>query len=154
MPGKLISRLEREGKIRKQKAGFVQVEALLEDAILDLEEARRIQGIAERATYLLAYTAMLKAGRALLLLNGYVPDDGAQHKTVVELTSAILGEKFKDLTEQFERMRRKRNDLTYQGGTLLSKSEAQNALSSAISFIQNILKKVKTQNPQLELKFD
>jgi hypothetical protein len=34
MPGKLISRLEREGKIRKQKAGFVQVEALLKDAIL------------------------------------------------------------------------------------------------------------------------
>ena len=154
MPDRLIRRLEREGKIRRQEAGYVQVEALLKDAILDLEEARRIQGIAERAIYLLAYTAMLKAGRALLLLNGYVPDDGAQHKTVVDLTSAILGEKFRDLTEQFERMRRKRNDLTYQGGTLLSKSEAQNALSSAISFIQNILKKVKAQNPQLELKFD
>jgi uncharacterized protein (UPF0332 family) len=154
MPGRLIRRLEREGKTRKQEAGYVQVEALLKDAILDLGEARRIQGIAERAIYLLAYNAMLKAGRALLLLNGYVPDDGAQHKTVVELTSAILGEKFRDLTEQFERMRRKRNDLTYQGGTLLSKSEAQNALSSAISLIQNILRKVKTQNPQLELKFD
>ena len=154
MPDRLIRRLEREGKIRKQKAGFVQVEALLKDAILDLEEARRIQGIAERAIYLLAYTAMLKAGRALLLLSGYVPDDGAQHKTVVELTSAILGEKFRDLTEQFERMRRKRNDLTYQGGTLLSRTEAQNALSSAISFLQNILKKVKAQNPQLELTFE
>jgi uncharacterized protein (UPF0332 family) len=154
MPDRLIRKLEREGKIRKQQAGYVQVEALLKDAILDLEEARRIQGIAERAIYLLAYTAMLKAGRALLLLNGYVPDDGAQHKTVVDLTTAILGEKFRDLTEQFERMRRKRNDLTYQGGTLLSKSEAQDALSSSISFIQNILKKVKAQNPQLELKFD
>jgi uncharacterized protein (UPF0332 family) len=154
MPDRLIRRLEREGRIRKQEAGYVQVEALLKDAILDLGEARRIQGIAERAIYLLTYNAMLKAGRALLLLNGYVPDDGAQHKTVVDLTSAILGEKFRDLTEQFERMRRKRNDLTYQGGTLLSKSESQNALSSAISFIQNILKKVKTQNPQLELKFD
>jgi uncharacterized protein (UPF0332 family) len=154
MPDKLISRLEREGKIRKQKAGFVQVEALLKDAILDLEEARRIQGIAERAIYLLAYTGMLKAGRALLLLNGYVPDDGAQHKTVVEMTSAILGEKYRDLTEQFERMRRKRNDLTYQGGTLLSRSEAQKALSSAIAFLQNILRKVKAQNPQMELNFD
>ena len=99
-------------------------------------------------------SAIFKTRRALLLLNGYVPDDGAQHKTVVELTSAVLGEKFRDLTEQFERMRRERNELTYQGGTLLSKSEAQNALSSAISFIQNVLKKVKVQNPQLELKFD
>ena len=154
MPDKLIRRLAREGKIRAQKAGFVQVETLLKDAILDLEEARRIQAVAERAIYLLAYTAMLKAGRALLLLNGYVPDDGAQHKTVVELTGAILGEEFRDLTEQFERMRRKRNDLTYEGGTLLSKTEAQNALSSAISFLQKILKRVKAQNPQLELKFE
>jgi uncharacterized protein (UPF0332 family) len=154
MPDRLIRRLEREGKIRKQRVGFVQVEVLLKDAILDLEEARRIQAIAERAIYLLAYTGMLKAGRALLLLNGYVPGDGAQHKTVVELTSAILGDKFRDLTEQFERMRRKRNDLTYQGGTLLSRTEAQNALSSAISFLQNILRKVKAQNPQLELTFE
>ena len=130
------------------------METLLKDAILDLEEARRIQAVAERAIYLLAYTAMLKAGRALLLLNGYVPDDGAQHKTVVELTGAILGEEFRDLTDQFERMRRKRNDLTYEGGTLLSKTEAQNAISSAISFLQKILKRVKAQNPQLVLKFE
>ncbi len=153
MPDKLTRRLAREGKIRPQKAGFIQVETLLKDAILDLEEARRIQAVAERAIYLLAYTAMLKAGRALLLLNGFVPDDGAQHKTVVELTSAILGQEFRDLTEQFEQMRRKRNDLTYQGGTLLSRTEAQSALAGAISLLQNILKKVKDQNPQLELDF-
>jgi len=51
-------------------------------------------------------------------------------------------------------MRRKRNDLTYQGGTLLSGTEAQNPLSSAISFLQNILKKVNAQSPQLEMKFE
>ena len=84
---KLIKRLEREGKIRRQKAGVVQVEALLREAILDLEETKRIIHVAERATYLLAYNGMLKAGRALLLLRGYVPDDGAQHKTVVEMTT-------------------------------------------------------------------
>ena len=43
-----------------------------------------------RATYLLAYMAMLKTGRALMFLKGYRPDDGAQHKTVVEMTSAIF----------------------------------------------------------------
>jgi len=45
----------------------------LKEAILDLEEGKRIVDIAERATYLLAYNAMLKAGRALMLLRGYVP---------------------------------------------------------------------------------
>ena len=60
---KLIKRFEKAAKIRKQKAGIVQIEALLKEAILDLEEPKRIVNLAERATYLLAYNAMLKAGR-------------------------------------------------------------------------------------------
>ncbi len=55
---KLIRRLEKSGKIRKQKAGFVQIQALLKEAMLDLEEAKKIAHLAERATYLLAYNAM------------------------------------------------------------------------------------------------
>ena len=151
---KLIQKLKKQGKIKKQKAGIVQIEALLKEAILDLREAKKISHIAERATYLLAYMAMLKAGRALLLFKGYMPDDGAQHKTVVEVTSAILGDKFKNPTEQFETMRRKRNEMTYEAGSLLSKSEAQKAFSDAISLVEGILSEVKSQNPQLELKFE
>lgn len=126
---KLADKLIKEGRLTKQKAGFVQIEALLKEAVLDLEEAAKIKGIAERATYLLAYMAMLKAGRALLLLNGYRSDDGAQHRTVVEMTGAILGKKYVDLVEHFETMRRKRNDLTYEAGTLLSNTEAISRLS-------------------------
>lgn len=50
MLDKLIKRFEKAGKIRKQKAGIVQIEALLKEAILDLEEAKRIVNLAERAT--------------------------------------------------------------------------------------------------------
>lgn len=151
---KLINKLQKEGKIRKQKAGIIQVEALLKDAMSDLKEATVIAQLAERATYMLAYVAMLKAGRALLLSNGYIPDDGAQHKTVVEITSAILGNKYKSLTEQFESMRRKRNEMTYGAGILLTKSEAQIAFSDAIFLVKNILIEIKSKNPQLELEFD
>ena len=151
---KLIKKLEKEGKIKRQKAGIVQVEALLKQSILDLKEAKKVSHLAERATYLLAYMAMLKAGRALLLLKGYVPDNSAQHKTVVETTSVILGNKYRNLTEHFETMRRKRNEMTYEAGALLSMSDAEKAFSNAISLVEKILEKVKSQNPQLELKFD
>ncbi len=154
MPDKIIARLEKQGKLKKQKRGFVQIEALLKESILDLKEAKKIVHLAERATYLLAYTAMLKAGRALLLLRGYVPDDGAQHKTVVEVTSAILGEKYRHLTSQFERMRRKRNEITYEAGILLSKSESEKAFMDAIALVKNVLAEVKSVDPQLELKLD
>ncbi len=148
-----IKRLEKEGKLRKKKTGISQIEALLKEAMLDLKEAEKISNLAERATYMLAYTAMLKAGRALLLLYGYTPDDGSQHKTVVEFTSRILGDKFRSLTDQFESMRRKRNEMTYEAGVLLSLSEAQSALQDAISLVKKILSQVKSKNPQLELKF-
>lgn len=154
MKDKLIGKLKKEGKIREQKVGIVQIEALLKQAILDLKEAKKVSHIAERATYLLAYMAMLKAGRALLLLEGYIPDNGSQHKTVVEMTSAIFGDKYRNLTKQFETMRRKRNEMTYEAGVLLSMSEAQESFSDAISLVKKILKEVKSQNPQLELKFE
>ena len=153
MPDKLVERLTREGRLKKQKAGFVQIESLLKSAIVDLEEARKISHLAERATYLMAYNAILKAGRALLLLKGYVPDDGSQHKTVVEMTSAILGDRYRNLVAQFETMRRKRNEMTYESGTLLSKSEARRAFSDGISLVRKILDEVKSKNPQMELKF-
>ncbi|MCJ7782896.1 MAG: hypothetical protein MUP41_03135 [Desulfobacterales bacterium] len=50
MVDKLIKRFEKAGRIRKQKVGIVQIEALLKEAILDLEEAKRIVNLAERAT--------------------------------------------------------------------------------------------------------
>ena len=151
---KLANKLEKEGKLRKQKVATVQIEALLKQAVLDLEEAGKVVNIAERATYVLAYMAMLKAGRALLLQMEYVPHDGAQHKTVVEMTSAVLGDKYKDLTGHFETMRRKRNEMTYEAGALISLSESKKAFSDAVSLVKNILAEVKSKNPQLELKFD
>jgi uncharacterized protein (UPF0332 family) len=154
MPGVIIARLEKQGKLKKQKRGIVQIEALLKEAILDLKEAKKIVHLAERATYMLAYTAMLKAGRALLLLKGYVPDDGAQHKTVVEVTSAILGNDYKHLMGQFESMRRKRNALTYEAGVLLSKSEVEKAFKDALTLVEKILKEIESASPQLRLKFD
>ena len=150
---KLIRRLEREGKIRKKETEFIQVEALLKEAILDLDEAKRISKIAERATFLLAYNAMLKAGRALMMLKGYLPANGGQHKTVVDMTGATLGDKFQNLCGQFERMRRKRNELTYEAGIAMSKTETKRAFSDAQALVKKILDELKSQNPQLKMKF-
>jgi len=151
---KLVEKLKKAGKIAPQKVGIIQIEGLLREAVFDLKEAKKVSHIADRATYLLAYIAMLKAGRALMFLKGYRPTDGGQHKTVVEMTSVILGNKYKKLVDHFETMRRKRNKMTYEAGALLSTSEAQEAFRDAISLTQNILSEAKSQNPQMELPFD
>jgi uncharacterized protein (UPF0332 family) len=148
----LIKKLEKEGKLVAQKVGIVQIEALIKESIIDLEESKKTLHIADRATYIMAYTAMLKAGRALLFLKGYRPTDGAQHKTVVEMTGAILGDKYTSIISHFETMRRKRNELTYEAGALLSGSESKQALDDATLLVGNILKEAKSRNPQLELE--
>jgi len=153
MESEAIKRLEREGKIVKQKAGMVQIEALLKEAIIDLGEAKKTLHLADRATYILAYNAMLKCGRAILLMKGYRPVDGAQHKTVVEVTGALLGGEYADLVNHFETMRRKRNEMTYGAGVLLSPSEAEQALSDAVSLARKILTEAKSRDPQLKLEF-
>ena len=38
----LVKKLLGEGKIKEQKAGIIQTEALLKQSILDLEEAKKI----------------------------------------------------------------------------------------------------------------
>ncbi|MBF0217727.1 MAG: hypothetical protein HQL30_12135 [Candidatus Omnitrophica bacterium] len=154
MKDKLIARLLKEGKLKKQTVGLVQVEKLLREAVIDMEEASKIRDISERGTYLLAYAGMLKTGRALVLFLGYVPDDGAQHKTVTEIVGACLGEKFSKITAHFERMRRKRNDLTYEAGTLLSGSEAKEALADAKKLIREIANYIRSQDPQSRFDFD
>lgn len=115
MSDSMIRKLERQGKLAKQEAGIVQVEALL------------------------------------ILFKGYRPIDGAQHKTVVEMTGVFLGDAFTSLINHFETMRRKRNEMTYEAGALLSHSEAEEAFADAISLVRTILADVKAQNPQLEL---
>lgn len=96
---------------------------------------------------------MLKGGRAFLLLKNLRPVDRAQHKTVIQVCEVMLGKSFKSLTEQFESMRRKRNELTYEFGALLSKTEIKAALEDAEAWIHGIAQKVKEQNPQLDFPF-
>jgi uncharacterized protein (UPF0332 family) len=149
----LIAKLKLEGKLRDQKVAFVQIEGLLKDSIEDIREAKAVIRIGERAPFLLAYQAMLKAGRALLFLKALRPADGAQHKTVIQVCEAVLGQPFKNLAEQFETMRRKRNQLTYEYGSLLSRSEVEAALNDAEEWIRGIAQRVKDANPQFELHF-
>ncbi|MDP2941862.1 MAG: hypothetical protein Q8N85_06410 [Candidatus Omnitrophota bacterium] len=148
----LLKKLLEQGQIKKQSAGFVQVEAFLKEALIDLSEADKILGASKRGAYLLAYNAMLKSGRALMLMGGYVPDDGGQHRSVIEVSGFMLGEQFKITIRKFDNMRRKRNELTYEAGVSLSDTDAKNALSEAHSLISGIFKKVKARNPQLELE--
>ena len=143
-----------QGLIKKQKVDFSHIEALLLRAQKDIIAAKANLKIDEEVTYNYAYLAMLRCGRSIVFMKGYRSVDGQQHKTVIELSGDVLGEKFKNIIKKFDRMRRKRNQFTYDLFIPVSKTEAENALMSAEEFVKIVLKLVQKENPQLGLNFN
>ncbi|MEO0166281.1 MAG: hypothetical protein ABIL39_09115 [candidate division WOR-3 bacterium] len=80
-----------KGLIKKQKADLKEVVKVLKRARIDLKIAKVNIEIDEDIVYSVAYLAMLRAGRALMLFKGFRPDDGNQHKTVVKFTAYYFG---------------------------------------------------------------
>ena len=77
---------------------------------------------------------------------------GISIKPLWNLCPIFLGDEFKAITEQFDRMRRKRNIFTYEVDISISKSEAINALSMAARFVDLIKGIIRKENPQMEFK--
>lgn len=107
----LIKLYQDKGQLEKFKIDRSQIAKHVQAAYQDLKEAKVTFKVSDKAAYLFAYTAMLKIGRALLFLRGYRPKAAGQHETVVEIAGSILGQEFKELTKQFNSMRKKRNRL-------------------------------------------
>lgn len=143
-----------QGLIKKQKVDFSQTKALLLRAQKDVIAAKANLEIDEEVTYNYAYLAMLRCGRSIVFMKGYRSVDGQQHKTIIELSGEILGEEFKNIVKKFDRMRRKRNQFTYDPFIPVSKIEAENALKTAEEFVKIVLKLVQKENPQLRFSFN
>jgi uncharacterized protein (UPF0332 family) len=146
-----LNRLIERGYLKKEAIGLDQIKALLAGARRNLTAAGKTLNIDEETTYAMAYNAMLKIARAIIFLNGYRPDDGQQHKTTVDMAGAILGSDFKELIDKFDRMRRKRNQFTYEPLLPPSRKETEAALKTAKEFYEKVKKYFHKQDPQKKL---
>ena len=142
-----------KGLLRKQIPDLQSVQRLVLRAYKELRTAKANLEIDEGIAYTVAYLAMLHAARAFMLMRGFRPADGNQHRTVVEFISRFLGKEFAVITEQFDRMRRKRNIFTYEIDISISKSEATDALNLATRFVDLIKGIAQKENPQMEFNF-
>lgn len=146
-----LKRLESAGLLRRESIGIDQVRALLMSASKNIVASEKNLSIDEEACYALAYNAMLKAARALVFLQGYRPHDGQQHKTTIEVAGEILGKEFSELIAMFDKMRKKRNQFTYDPMLPLSLTEAKSALRNAEDFYKKVKGFLSKKYPQLKL---
>lgn len=148
-----LKRLKDDSRLESIHVEKAQVARLVKGAYQDLKEARVTFPVSDRAAYLFAYTAMLKIGRALLFLKGYRPKGMGQHSTVIGAADSILGKGFSALTDQFDRMRKKRNLLMYDVGVLISHSDAEEAFKTAEQYLGKVRDFMEKQDPQLKFDF-
>lgn len=137
--------------LKKEQFDFEEIVKTINRADKDIESAKLLlsKGFDE-VSYKIAYEAMLLAARALVYSYGYRPRVQGSHKIVVEFTKEVLGNEFAVLTKRFDRMRKKRHQLVYEAKSV-SKTEAINAVDSAIVFIKEIKTTIQEKNPQQTL---
>jgi uncharacterized protein (UPF0332 family) len=144
----------KRGLLKQQRVNFRQIEKQIARARKDLETAQSVLAKDPEWAATIAYHAMLRSGRALLFSKGYLPADGGQHKTVVELTQHLLGKEYSTLVARFERMRRKRNIFFYESDPFGTLTEAENALKAAAQLVQAIQRRIRKECPQLHFGFE
>ncbi len=143
----------KRGLIKEQKRNLGAIEKIISRSHKEIKAAEANMKIDEGIAFTIAYTAMLHAGRALMLCKGYRPANGYQHKTVVDFASVVLGDKYKTLVQHFDKMRRKRNIFTYEVSISISETEAKNALTYAINFVKTIRNIIEKESSQHKFKF-
>jgi len=139
-----LKRLETLGLIEKIDPNHKFVLAQLERARRDLLTSAANLPIDDEWAYTIAYHAMLRAGRALLLSFGYRAKGKDQHKTVVQFSATVLGPEFSQLTIRFNQMRTKRHAFIYEAEKPISRTEAEKSVRSAQEFVDEIANRVKT----------
>lgn len=144
----------KRGLLKRQQANFKQIEGQVIRAKKDVQTAQRVLKEDSEWAATIAYHAMLRMGRALLFSKGYLPADGGQHRTVVELTGKLLGTRYALLIEKFERMRRRRNIFFYESDPFGTLTDAERALETASQLVRLIQAAIKRRHPQLHFAFE
>lgn len=135
--------LLKEGLIKKCPIDSKAVENLLRRASTDLKTAKRNLDADEECAYNYAYNGMLRSGLALMFSEGYRPEIKDKHQTIVRFASAILGEEFKIIINDYDFMRKKRNRFIYEPSIPCSIKEASDAINTAEEFVNRIAELIK-----------
>lgn len=144
-------RLLRENLIKKQKPDFGQIVEQIARAEKDIKTAGATMKLDPTWAVTIAYHAMIRAGRALMYANGFLPTAKFTHKTIVDFTGDALGKEYAVLTVKFDRLRKQRHDFIYESKNHVTSEEVLSAIDAAGKMLSEIKKQIKNINPQAEL---
>ena len=148
-----IEALFEKGAIKKCPADEKTISNLMKRAYKDLTTAKTNLAVDEDCAYTYAYNAMLRSGLAFMSAMGFRPDAPNKHEIVIKFTASFLGDEYRRLLNDYDFMRRKRNQLNYEPDLPCSRKEAASAIKTAQEFVEVIHKIIKRKNAQREFDF-
>lgn len=144
--------LLKQGLIKTCPVDSKAINNLMKRARTDLETAQRNLDDDPECAYNYAYNAMMRSGLALMLNEGLRPEIRDKHLTIVKFTSSILGNKFSEVINNYDFMRRKRHRFIYEPDIPCSMTEANDAIKTAKRFVAKIGQLLKKKNPHIEIE--
>jgi len=136
-----IAELERKGLVRRFEPSADEIRALLQIAERDVSVAKVLLGSDLDWAFNVAYNAMLQTARAWMLKQKFRPVGESHHEVIIDFARTTLGKGFEEV-DVLDIMRKKRHRAVYGEIGVISKTEAENALKSAESFLKKVSKKV------------
>jgi uncharacterized protein (UPF0332 family) len=115
-----------------------QISKQLDRASIDLQTASELCAIDRTWCFTIAYQAMIRAGRAFMFSQGYLPASMNSHITVIDFIRDAFGSQTESLVLRFERMRRKRHDFLYDSVNQTTEQEALEAIQTARELVGTI----------------
>ncbi|MBN1223822.1 MAG: hypothetical protein JXB23_11285 [Candidatus Aminicenantes bacterium] len=146
-----MNRLIREGKLKREEADISFVQSLLDAAKRNFEAASIIEGKIDEAAFKLFYDGLLQIGRVILILNGYRPENGEQHKTTFAVAGEFLGNEYTILIRKIQKYRVKRNFCIYDPKIIVSRKETENIHRTAQEFWRVVRLYLSDKDQQLKL---
>jgi uncharacterized protein (UPF0332 family) len=142
--------LLRQRRLRPYQPRPREITRLLQVAARDLATAEKVLPDDRDWAFSIAYNAILQAARALMLYKGYRARGPDQHRTAVRFCELTFDASRRHQLALFDQMRRKRHRLVYEVAGLVSQQEAEQALTFARFFVEEIRLLISGQ-PRLEL---
>jgi hypothetical protein len=140
-------------KLVQEKKALPHTTSLLEITSLrrlierDLADAV-LPGLSEDRRFATAYNAALQSAKMAIACAGYrVASVPGHHRLAFQAARLAIGHPAAKLTDYFEACRRKRNEIDYTGATIATRTEADEIVTHATSFLNLVETWIEATHP-------
>jgi hypothetical protein len=146
-----FEQLKAKGLVEVVAPDQVRANRLMARAQKDLKTAQAIVGTDPEWAYVVAAQAILRAARALTLVEGLRPRGRDQTRTLLQLAGCLVGEDERTAVDDLDQVRKKGEHLLESADRPISLYELEATLNVAEQWVRVVAKRVYAKDPQTRL---